>query len=174
MVHLMEARTSEDFQRVHDLVAHLAEWDARMTGAMGLPTEGIVEAFYSEAPHEMMQLFTGNDACMLLAWSDDGPLGCAGFVRQTEDACELEKVYVSESARGRGLGKLILDRLLDVAFERGYKQAYLETAVFMTDALRLYEWRGFTRCDPFRDVSHGVSNISVFLRCALPQTHSLK
>lgn len=98
MVHLVEARTSDDFRNVHGLVRHLAEWDARMTGAMGLPTEGIVAAFYSESPHEMMQLFTSYDACMVLARSDKGPLGCAGFVRHAEDACEIEKVYVSESA----------------------------------------------------------------------------
>ena len=59
------------------------------------------------------------------------------------DVCELRKMYLRPEARGRGLGRAMLTRCLDVARQFGYKHMYLETRQTMREARRLYERNGF-------------------------------
>lgn len=58
--------------------------------------------------------------------------------------CELRKMYLRPEARGRGLGRAMLNRCLDVARQLGYVRVYLETRQSMSDARRLYERNGFS------------------------------
>jgi putative acetyltransferase len=66
------------------------------------------------------------------------PLGCS-----EPDICELQKMYFLPSARGQGLAKKLALMALDHAREQGFKQCYLETTAFLTEAIRLYEHLGF-------------------------------
>ncbi len=59
------------------------------------------------------------------------------------DVCELRKMYLRPDARGRGLGRAMLARCLEVARQLGYRRIYLETRQSMRAARRLYERNGF-------------------------------
>jgi putative acetyltransferase len=76
-------------------------------------------------------------------------VGGAGFARLqgtgVEDAtCELRKMYFRDVARGRGIGRALLELLLDDMRSVGYRRCYLETTSWMQDAQRLYVAMGFT------------------------------
>lgn len=57
--------------------------------------------------------------------------------------CELQKMYFLPTVRGKGLAKKLALLALDHAREQGFKQCYLETTAFLTEAIRLYEHLGF-------------------------------
>jgi putative acetyltransferase len=59
------------------------------------------------------------------------------------DTCELKKMYFLAEARGRGVGKELLTRLLDAARAHGFKRCYLETLTGMDAAQALYRKLGF-------------------------------
>jgi putative acetyltransferase len=61
-----------------------------------------------------------------------------------EGTCELVKLYLSADARGKGIGKLLMERCLLAAKELGYKKLYLETMPELTIAIPMYEKFGFT------------------------------
>jgi putative acetyltransferase len=61
-----------------------------------------------------------------------------------EGTCELVKLYLSSKARGRGLGKTLLQKCITAAKEMGYKKIYLETMPELTIAIPMYEKLGFT------------------------------
>jgi ribosomal protein S18 acetylase RimI-like enzyme len=58
--------------------------------------------------------------------------------------CYLEDLYVVPDERGRGLGRALLDRALEVARERGAAHVELATHEGDTAARGLYESSGFT------------------------------
>lgn len=58
--------------------------------------------------------------------------------------CELVKLYLSPAARGKGLGKLLMEKSMQAAKELGYTTIYLETMPELTIAVPLYEKLGFT------------------------------
>ncbi|MGK0704234.1 GNAT family N-acetyltransferase [Yokenella regensburgei] len=66
------------------------------------------------------------------------PLSCS-----EPGICELQKMYFLASVRGQGLAKKLALMALDFAREQGFKQCYLETTAFLTEAIRLYEHLGF-------------------------------
>ncbi len=69
--------------------------------------------------------------------------GIAPLANGPGDVCELRKMYYLPEARGLGLGKEVLTRLLKDAAEMRYRKCYLETLERMSDARRLYESFGF-------------------------------
>ena len=58
--------------------------------------------------------------------------------------CELVKFYLSPPARGKGIGKILLEKCIAAASEMGYKKIYLETMPELTIAIPMYEKLGFT------------------------------
>ena len=61
-----------------------------------------------------------------------------------EGTCELVKLYLAPPGRGRGIGKLLLEKSIAAAKAMGYKKVYLETMPELTIAIPLYERAGFT------------------------------
>ena len=73
-------------------------------------------------------------------------LGGAGIIQlknEAEEICELQKMYLLPEARGRGLGKRLLEICIKEASELGYNQCYLETMSNMLTAQELYKRAGF-------------------------------
>ena len=60
------------------------------------------------------------------------------------DTCELVKLYLSNAARGKGLGKLLIQKCFAAATDLGYKKIYLETMPELNIAVPLYEKMGFS------------------------------
>lgn len=69
--------------------------------------------------------------------------------------CELQKMYFLAEARGRGLGRSMIDLCLVAAQEFGYKACYLETMSHMETAQGLYRSSGFEYLEaPMGDTGH--------------------
>jgi putative acetyltransferase len=61
--------------------------------------------------------------------------------------CELRKMYLCQSQRGRGLGKILLERALAKAKMLGFTRVELETASVLKEAVALYQRYGFKPID---------------------------
>lgn len=82
--------------------------------------------------------------------------GIAPLKDAGEDTCELQKMYYRPVARGRGLGRRLLELCLAEARRQGYRTVYLETLGSMEAAGRLYEKAGFRPIDgPMGCTGHG-------------------
>jgi putative acetyltransferase len=76
---------------------------------------------------------------------EDGRLiGCVGVFPADAATCELRKMYLAPGARGRGLGRRLLESALAHARARGFRRVVLETASVLVEAIALYERYGFT------------------------------
>ena len=75
---------------------------------------------------------------------DASIVGCAGLFRLSSEEAELRKMYLLPAARGRGIGKLLLLRLIADARRLGYQRVVLETASVLTEAIELYRSAGFS------------------------------
>jgi putative acetyltransferase len=66
---------------------------------------------------------------------------------------EVKSMHVAAAARGRGIGRAIVDHLVAVAAGRGYRRVSLETGTMSeyASARRLYAKIGFTSCEPFAE-----------------------
>jgi len=100
----------------------------------------------------------------------DGALAGGGGVAPLTggdgSVCELQRMYLSPAARGRGAGRRLLAHCLDFARAAGYRRCYLETMPEMAAAQRLYEGVGFQR-RATRDGATGHCRCTAFYELAL-------
>ena len=80
---------------------------------------------------------------------DEIPAGCGGIKLFGGNYGEVKRMYVRPQYRGLGLGKLMLDHLAQYARERQISTLRLETGIYQTEAIKLYERYGFERRGPF-------------------------
>jgi GNAT superfamily N-acetyltransferase len=89
------------------------------------------------------------EVAFFLLRADEVPAACGGIKLFGTDYGELKRMYVRPQYRGRGFGKLILDRLVDHARQNGVSLLRLETGIHQSEAIGLYERMGFQRIPPF-------------------------
>jgi putative acetyltransferase len=76
--------------------------------------------------------------------------GCAGLRPIDAETCEMKRLYVRPSARGTGLGRLLVDAIVAEARRLGYTHMRLDTVPGMDAAQSLYEQLGFREIPPYR------------------------
>lgn len=73
----------------------------------------------------------------------DEPIGVLSWRPGVGETLELKKVYLLRAARGLGVGRAAVQRVIDRARAMGCTAVVLETAHAMTSAIRLYTSFGF-------------------------------
>lgn len=84
-----------------------------------------------------------------------GGAGVSQLENSDENICELQKMYFSQEARGKGIGFEMIQKCLSKAKEFGYEECYLETLPEMLAAQSLYKKVGFEYlCEPLGGTGH--------------------
>ena len=91
---------------------------------------------------------------LVLRDDDDRAVGCGGIARFDDTRGEVKRMYVVPEARGRGLGRRLLEELEGEARRLGYACVVLETGDRQQEAVGLYESTGYERipCYPPYDL----------------------
>jgi putative acetyltransferase len=104
------------------------------------------------------------EVTLFVAREDGVAVGCGAFQLHGDGSAEVKSMFVTEGARGRGLGRAILGAIEAALFGR-VATLRLETGVKQLAAIRLYEAAGFTRRGPFG--SYTDDPLSVFMEKSL-------
>lgn len=100
------------------------------------------------------------DGAVLLARLSGAVVGCAALRRVDATTCELKRVYVRPSARGLQAGRQLVEQMLTLARQRGYRRMALDVLPEFVTAQRLYATLGFVPAPP---VSHNPVPGTLFL-----------
>jgi ribosomal protein S18 acetylase RimI-like enzyme len=99
---------------------------------------------------EELASLPGKYECLLLAMEGDAALGCVGLRPCGADG-EMKRLYVRPQGRGRGIGRLLVSRVLERARRAGYRRVVLDTLPSMQEARALYRSLGFREIAPYYD-----------------------
>lgn len=130
---LIREGTPVDEEVVAQLIAELAD----SFGETASPTAGYVDTYLS---------FPGSH--IFLAEQDGQVVGMLSFsirpnLYHAESCCMVDEVVVAEKARGKGVGKALVQRLLLHAKEAGCAEASLSVMPGNTRAREFYRSLGF-------------------------------
>ena len=82
---------------------------------------------------------------IFFAVADDQCIGCCGLIRLSINEFEVAKMAVSPAYQRGGIGRRLLQAVIDEGRKTGAHRLYLETNHTLTPAIRLYESLGFKR-----------------------------
>jgi putative acetyltransferase len=90
---------------------------------------------------------------LLLARCADHAAGCIALRKLEVGICEMKRLYVRPADRGRGLGRMLVERLIADARMIGYERMRLDTVESaMKDAVALYRRMGFREIAPYSSI----------------------
>jgi putative acetyltransferase len=101
-----------------------------------------------------------HDVTVWSAWDGGRLAGCGAVQELDQRHGEVKSMRTAPDHLGRGVGRAVLDHIVDVARRRGYERLSLETGTgeSFAAAVRLYECSGFSACGPFGSyVDNGFS-----------------
>ena len=86
---------------------------------------------------------------VLITYIDGAAVGCAGLKKYSDDDVEIKRVWVEPEHRGKHIATHMMDKIEEKARILSYKRAILQTRPIMTDAVGLYENRGYKLIDNY-------------------------
>lgn len=79
----------------------------------------------------------------LLGFEENNLAGCVAIKQFQDNKCEMKRMFIKPEYRGRGLGKLFCNAVIEKAIEFGYDTVLLDTIEEMIEAVSLYKTYGF-------------------------------
>ena len=94
--------------------------------------------------------YVAPDGRLFLAEYNGKVAACGALRRLDRKACEMKRLYVRPEFRGRGLGRMLAEKLIAEASRIGYRRVRLDTVEpVMKTAVGMYREMGFREIEPY-------------------------
>ena len=126
-----------------------------------------IEAKDEEALADPQSRILASGGRIFFATSEDDCVGCCALLRLSADEFEVAKMAVAPNWQGSGIGRMLLQNVVEAARSAGVRRLYLETNHILTPAIRLYQSIGFRPVPPDRVVPSPYARADVYLEMTL-------
>jgi len=112
-------------------------------------------------------------ALTVFSFRRNGELLAVGALKRLDARhAELKSMHTAQSARRRGIGRAMVEHLLAVARDRGFRRVSLETGSMpvFAPARLLYASVGFRPCEPFADYRPSPNSTCMTLSLSGPHS----
>lgn len=133
---LIELRLARFHQDLGEVVSIFREYVASPTVDLGFQD---YESEFAALPGK----YAEPAGRILLAWAQGAVVGCAALRPIDHESCELKRVYVRPAARGRNVGRAIVERMIREARGQRYSTMCLDVLPEFEAAQQLYHSLGF-------------------------------
>ena len=140
---------------------HLAKMIRKVFEEHNAPKNGTV---YSDPTTDYLyESFQIEKSVLWVAENNNIILGCCGVYPTNglpKQCAELVKFYLPKESRGKGIGKILMERSIDWAEKFGYTELYIESLPQFSKAVNMYEKQGFIQLkNPLGASGHTSCNI---------------
>ncbi len=151
-IHIKEANSISDFVQVKKLMLEYIDWLMNEGGAEVKAT--LSSQNIDKELNTLAQTYGKPNGSVFLVYHHENAVALAGIKRFTDKECEVKRMFVQQSSRGLGIGRLLLSRCIESAKSLNYKCIKLDTLDFMKSAIKLYTDHGFVEIEAYRHNSH--------------------
>jgi putative acetyltransferase len=115
-----------------------------------------------ESKHALdLEGLRAGDITFWTVWDDGVLVGCGALKELDPSTAEIKSMRTSRAQRRKGIASALLEHMLNVARDRGYRSLKLETGSYeaLAPARALYEKFGFEYCGPFADYKEDPNSV---------------
>ena len=140
MIEILQAETAEQIEETRKLFREYEKW-------LGL---NLCFQGFEEELKTLPAKYATPDGRLFLALVNGKTAGCIALRNLEQGICEMKRLYVRSEFRGLGLGKILIEKLIDEARVHGYEKMRLDTLPDqMAKAVKLYKSHGFVEISPY-------------------------
>ena len=115
-------------------------------------------AYYDEALDHLSAYYRQPGRAYFVLLENGVVVGGIGLAEFRGDCCELQKLYLADAVKGRGLGYELIRSVEEQARALGYRSIYLETHTNLAAAIHVYERSGYREIPRPAGVVHSTMN----------------
>ncbi len=104
---------------------------------------------------DLLNRFAPPDGDCLLARLDGVPAGIVMTKPHSDGVCEMNRMFVTDAARGHGVGRALVAEIIATGKALGYRRMLLAAGPRHTEALALYRRFGFVEDETLPDTGAG-------------------
>jgi len=105
-----------------------------------------IDLGFQHFEEELMQIKTMYglpEGGIVLCKYGDEFIGCVGIRKIDSKTAELKRMFIKPASQKQGIGKVLLEKAVELAKMLNYKTIRLDTLNYMTPAIKLYRNYGF-------------------------------
>jgi putative acetyltransferase len=145
MIEIRQVETDADIEDARAIFREYEQW-------LGL---SLCFQSFEEELASLPGFYSPPDGRLYLARISGETVGCIGLRKLSDGICEMKRLYLRESARGKGVGLTLIEKVIADAREIGYAKMRLDTyPPKMGKAVSLYESHGFYKIEPYYENPH--------------------
>ena len=166
MVQIKLVRRQAEADAVYVLAYEFIDWLHERYPEMGtVIDEYMAHQKFDEQIKDVLIHFTPPKGECLLATHEDKPVGIVMLKDLDNGICEMNRMFVRQTARGLGAGRALVERLIQRAVDMGFRTMVLDALPRHDEAIALYLSMGFQLDE--RPGAPGTSETDVHMRLDL-------
>lgn len=139
VIELSDAKSDEDYNAARALFLEYAAWLGVDLSFQGFPQE----------LERLPRMYGPPGSCLILGRDGGAAVACVGVRRISADNCEMKRLFVTERARGFGIGRRLALEAVRAARRLGYARMVLDTLDDMMVARHIYASLGFKETEAY-------------------------
>ena len=104
---------------------------------------------FEEELADLPKMYSPPQGGIILVKEQELLIGCVAIRRINEREGELKRMYIDPAHQNMGLGKILLQKALQLAQDCQYEKVKLDTLNYMSAAIHLYQQAGFYEIAPY-------------------------
>ena len=98
---------------------------------------------------DLPKMYGPSQGGIILVKEQELVIGCVAIRRISEREGELKRMFIDPAHQNKGLGKILLQKALQLARDCQYEKLKLDTLNYMSAAIHLYQQAGFYEIAPY-------------------------
>jgi len=169
MVTVLQATTDDQIHKTQELFVEYFDFLRADVDKVDDLNDVPPLAGYREEIASLPGRYAPPDGRLLLAFDEAEAAGCVAFYKLDEGVCEVKRLWVRPNFRGKKIGRILVETLIEEAQYSGYAAIVLSTVDVLTEAIALYQSLGFEQIEPYYEMPEGMLAHEVFLKLDLAQ-----
>ncbi len=153
MIKIIQIETDDYKNQVKELYSEYLEWvvlNINKELNLNFNIAEVVKEAVDASMNEFYK-FLPPEGCLFLCKFENKIIGLASMRRIDRIIGEIKRMYVRPEFRGKGLGKQLLESLINKTRILKFSKLRLDTGPFMKEARGLYKLIGFNEIDPYQE-----------------------
>jgi ribosomal protein S18 acetylase RimI-like enzyme len=131
--------TEEETAMAKELLREYVQW---------LDTDLAFQNIDDELKH-FPQKYEPPDGGFIIAKENNSVVGCVAIKKLENKICEMKRLFVKDAYKNRGIGKKLVEAIVEDAKRKNYEKMRLDTCNIMENALGIYYKNGFYEIGPY-------------------------